>query len=95
LTVENGEAGMPILTINSPRFHQQSITNSPQKIHVQPPVFAKTPSKAPSTASQKNLEIEDLVSTPRKFSAYGERPKDIPKFKATKFLRGTSHRPTF
>ena len=26
-------------------FHQQSTTNSPPKNHVQPPVFAKTPSK--------------------------------------------------
>src|ERR1700755_1518991 len=28
-----------------PSFHQQSTTNSPPKHHVQPPVFAKTPSK--------------------------------------------------
>ena len=28
-----------------PSFHQQSTTTSPPKNHVQPPVFAKTPSK--------------------------------------------------
>jgi hypothetical protein len=35
-------------------FHHQSITTSPQKNHVLPPVFAKTPSKNAVPPPQKN-----------------------------------------
>jgi hypothetical protein len=34
-------------------FHQQSTTTSPPKNHIQPPVFAKTPSKNPVPPPQK------------------------------------------
>jgi hypothetical protein len=37
-----------------PSFHQQSTTTSPLKHHVQPPVFAKTPTKNRVPPSPKN-----------------------------------------
>ena len=38
-----------------PSFHQQSTTTSPQKNHIQPTVFAKTPAKTGSHHPKKKL----------------------------------------
>jgi hypothetical protein len=43
-----------ILTVNLTSFHQRTTTNSPQKNDVQPPVFAKTPSKNEVPPPPKN-----------------------------------------
>jgi hypothetical protein len=48
LKTKSGKSGMfsiPKTDRQLPSFHQQSTTTSPPKNHVQPPVFAKTPSK--------------------------------------------------
>src|ERR1700733_3856942 len=47
-----------------PSFHQQSTTTSPPKNHIQPPIFAKTPSK------------NTVPPPPKKITAKAHMPPD-------------------
>jgi hypothetical protein len=57
-----------------PSFHQQSTTNSPPKHHVQPPVFAKTPSKNGYHHPQKLLQ--NILSSSSVLAPPGEDYRD-------------------